>query len=198
MFIPEVFYGKFSDVEKKFKSIRSRSKTLEKVQFLYDEINKNLDENYFHDDYLISLSDDYLSKKLTNAYFPSIFSNYITFEEKRDSEIARWFKKISVENKWCQLSALVTNSSLQFWYDDKEYSKNLGDAIYSNWNFFMSLGEHFCFMPGFDKPGNKYFFWEGNIALAKLIISIRGRDSVSLTVKDLENFPALWEKYIYS
>lgn len=198
MFIPEAFYGKYSDVEKKFRTLRSKTKTLEKVQILYDELNKNLDESYFHDDYLISLSNGYLSKKLINAYFPSIFSNYITFEEYRDSDIAEWFKKESVENKWCQLSALTVNSSLQFWYDDKEYSRRLGDSIYRNWDFYMSLGEHFCFMPGFEKPDNKYFFWEHNIALIKLIVSIKGRENVTLKASDTEHFPELWEKYIYS
>ncbi len=195
MFIPKAFYGKFSDVEKKFRSIRSKKKSLEKIQHLYDELNQDVEEPSVHEGYVISLSDDYMSRKHTNAYFPSIFSIYLTFEEDKNGEIAQWFKKVSLESHWCQLSALVTNSPLQFWYADKEYSKRLGDSICSNWDVYMSLGEHFCFMPGFEKPGNKYFFWEHNIALAKLIISIKGRGSVSLTVDDLKDFPTLWQKY---
>ena len=193
MFVPEFFYGKFNDIEKKFKSLRSKNKTLETVQNLYDIINQNINDEIYHDDFVISLSDDYISRKMLNAYYPFIFSNYITFEEDDDSDITKWFKEKSIENKWCQLSALTTNSLVQFLYSDKRYAKQLGDSICSNWDFYLSFGEKFCFMPRFQKKNNGYFFWENNIALAKLLVAITGKDLISL--EELKIFPTIWEKY---
>ena len=193
MFVPEFFYGKFSDIEKKFKSLRSKNKTIESVQKLYDIINQNINDEIYHDDFVISLSDDYISRKMLNAYYPFIFSNYITFEEDDDSDITKWFKEKSIENKWCQLSALTTNSLVQFLYSDKRYAKQLGDSICSNWDFYLSFGEKFCFMPRFQKKNNGYFFWENNIALAKLLVAITGKDM--LTLEEFEIFPTIWKKY---
>ncbi len=193
MFVPEFFFGKFSDVERKFKSLRSRAKTLESVQAIYNKINENITDDICHDDFVISLSDDYLGRKIANAYYPFVFSNYIAFEENENSDIARWFKEKSLDCKWCQLSALATNSLMQFWYDDKEYAQKLGDSVCFHWNFYMSFGERFCFMPLFEKNNNRYFFWEHNIALSKLLFSITGEDIV--TVEELENFPHIWQEY---
>lgn len=193
MFVPEFFYGKFSDVEKKFKSIRSKFKSLEKVKMLYEQINQEINDITYHDDFVISLSDDFISRKMTNAYYPFIFSNYITFEEVDDSEISKWFKEKSIESQWCQLSALTTNSFVQFLYKDRDYAKRLGDSICLNWDFYMSFGESFCFMPKFQKKNNRYFFWENNTALAKLIVSVTGKGM--LTLDEFEAFPSMWKKY---
>lgn len=192
MFIPEFFWGKFSDVEKRFKLLKSKKKKLENLQSLYDIINQNMNDEIYHENFVISLSDDYISRKMQNAYYPFIFSNYITFEEDDDSDITNWFKEKSLVNKWCQLSALASNSLVQFLYDDKNYAKKLGDSICANWNYYMSYGECFCFLPIGNKPNNKYFFWENNLALSKLIVSITGKDSISL--EDFEKFPSIWKK----
>ena len=42
MFVPEFFHGKFSDIEKKLKPLRSRNKTLDAVRNLYDVINQTM------------------------------------------------------------------------------------------------------------------------------------------------------------
>lgn len=194
MFVPEFFYGKFSDVEKKLKSIRSKRKTLENVKLLYEKINSTLDDSILHDDYVIALCDDYLGMKMKNAYYPFAFSNYIMFEEDDDSDISKWYKEKTLECKWCQITALTTNSLAQFLYYDKEYSRQLGDSICSNWDFYMSLGERFCFVPIFQKMNNHYYFWENNLALCKLIVSVAGKDFISL--EDLEHFPEIWKKCV--
>jgi len=197
MFIPDFFYGKFNDVDNEFKSIRKRKKTLENVQMLFDKINEGVNEKIYHDDFVIVLRDDnYICRKLfDNAYFPFIFSTYITHYEDSDSDVTNWFKEKSIECKWCQLSALATNSYVQELYYDKDYSKKLGDSICDNWDYYISIGEKFCFMPVFKKPSNKYYFWEYNTALVKLLVSITGNIYFQIDDEELENFPAIWRKY---
>ena len=196
MFVPEFFYGKFSDVEKKFKSLRSKNKTLEAVQNMYNKINQNITDEIYHDSFVIGLSDSYLGWKLKNAYYPFVFSNYVFFEEVFDSsDIIRWFKEKSIESKWCQLSALTTNSSAQILYKDKNYAKRLGDSICLNWDFYLSFGERFCFLPRFQKKDNMYFFWENNLALAQLLFSVTGRKGLITDDEEFEVFPTMWKKH---
>lgn len=194
MFVPEFFYGNFSDIEKRLKTIRSKTKTLENVKLLFERINNSSDDSILHDDYVISLCDIDLGMKMVNAYYPFAFSNYIMFEEDNDSDISKWYKEKTLECKWCQITSLTTNSLVQFLYSDKQYSRQLGDSICSNWDFYLSLGERFCFIPNFEKMDNHYYFWENNLALCKLIASVVGKDLISR--KDLEYFPEVWEKYV--
>lgn len=193
MFVPEFFYGKFSDVEKKFKALRSRTKTLEKVKTLYEQINSGVNDMIYHDDFVISLSDSFFGRKLGEAYYPFIFSSYIAFEEDNESDISTWFKEKSLESRWCQLTALVDNSLIMFLYKDKDYAKSLGDSICSNWDFYLSFGERFCFLPVLQKYNGRYTFWECNLALAKLIVAVTGKDLLNLD--DFRNFPEKWRKY---
>ena len=86
MFVPEFFHGKFSDIEKKLKPLRSRNKTLDAVRNLYDVINQTMSDEACGERSVISLSNDYISRTMTDAYYPFLFSNYITFEEDDDSE----------------------------------------------------------------------------------------------------------------
>ena len=195
MFVPEFFHGKFSDIEKKLTPLRSRNKTLDAVQNLYDVINQTMSDEACGEGAVISLSDDYISRTMTDAYYPFLFSNYITFEEDDDSDITRWFKEKSLECRWCQLSALAENSLVQFLYADRDYARQLGDSVCSNWDFYLSFGERFCFMPRFMKKDNRYFFWENNIALAKLLFSVIGRRDL-ISIEELEVFPVIWQKYV--
>lgn len=191
MFVPEFFYGNYNDIEKKFKSIQSKNKTLENIMRLYEQINNEINDENYHDDFVISLSDDYLGRKLPNAYYPFIFSNYITYEEDNNSEISKWFKERSLDCRWCQLSALTTNSYVQFLYNDKNYVKKLGDSICLNWDYYLSLGEIFCFVPLFQKNNNRYFFWENNLALSKLFFSLTNK---KIPLEELKSFPTIWKK----
>lgn len=193
MFVPEFFYGsKYSDVRKKLSG--RRNKTLKTVQNMYDKINQNITDEIYHDVFVINLSDTYLSCKLTNAYHPFIFSNYI-MKDSDNSDIIRWFKEKSIENRWCQLSALAQNSVVAFLYKDKDYAKRLGDSVCLNWDFYLSFGERFCFMPIFQKKDNMYFFWENNLALAQLLFSVTGRTDLITLDEEFEAFPTIWKKY---
>lgn len=194
MFVPEFFYGNYKNVEKRMNSICKGKKSLAKVKNIYDEINRDTNDKIYHDDFLISLSDTYIGQRLQNAYYPFIFSSYITYEENDNSDIIKWFKEKSIENKWCQLSALADNPIVQFLYNDREYSRLLGNSICSNWDFYMSFGEVFCFCPIYEKQNNKYYFWEYNLALSKILFSILKKEVIK--VEEYKNFPMIWKRYV--
>lgn len=197
-FIPEIFYGNYKDVVKNFRSIKTKSKSLERIQALYDQLCGSISSIDLHkNNYRIYLRNGYLNNidHVKESYFLSLFAKYIS-EEVNDpeKEIREWYKKKALTDKWCQLSLLTNNSVIDFLFQDKDYAFAVLESINSNWDFYMSLGEVFCFVPWLEtmdkyKKDNKYYFWEYNYALCKLIYNLTGE---SYECKELSEFPKIW------
>lgn len=196
-FIPELFYGNYKDVMKKFRAAKTRSKSLAKIKEFYKSLNDDIATENLHGNYRICLSDGYISEHILNeSFFPYLFSKYILDIDDPDFEIRKWYKEKAIENKWCQLSILATYDSNQILYEDKEYNYRLLESINENWNFYASMEESFCFMTWLElmeeyKKDNKYYFWENNLGLYKLIYNITGE---KFDRNELKDFPKMWKK----
>ena len=110
MKIPGILFGTYNEVLKRLRPLKNHN-----IIFMKNFIKKIQAPDKMievTEDTPIVMVDGYPTRGAPNAFFPSVLSDYILYEEVYTSDVVSWYMKKAVENSWLMLTALVADSSV--------------------------------------------------------------------------------------
>ncbi len=96
LYIPEVLFGRYNEVLKRLKILKEKYKNNISNILIIEEKMKAVSCVD-----LIVMTDNYISRKIKEAFFPFVFVDVLLFEECRNSSsIVKWYKNIATSRPW--------------------------------------------------------------------------------------------------
>ncbi len=195
LYIPEVLFGRYNEVLKRLKILKEKYKNNISNILIIEEKMKAVSCVD-----LIVMTDNYISRKIKEAFFPFVFVDVLLFEECRNSSsIVKWYKNIATSRPWLLLSLLSdAHSNQDLLLCGKEYAIHILDSLFVFWDTIVSPGEVFynSLLKVNDNGINMFtthpfLFWQNNIGLKKVFYQLGV--NIGLDLEDiLSNFKIMW------
>ncbi|MEL5719964.1 MAG: hypothetical protein P1P59_02405 [Treponemataceae bacterium] len=188
MKIPSILFGTYDEVRKRLRPLKNHN-----IVFMKNFINEIQAPDKMMEvteDTPIVLDDGYATRGIPNAFFPSVLSDYILYEEVYTSDVVSWYMKKAVENSWLILTALVSGAEVLFLYHyfHNKFQIQLLNALEKYWDELVGVGRCYynstlCFY-----NNQKQLFFEDNFMLLKI-------SSTVMHTRDTENIIENWKKF---
>jgi hypothetical protein len=208
MEIPSILYGNYNDVLKKIRKIRKQFKKIYSDEWDCDEDDwhrfsayiERLEMNQVMNTDLIIMDDSFTTRKISSAFFPSVFPNVLLFEESIDnSPIIKWYKEAALKNPWLFLSLIADGGCKRLLFD-KEYAFKTLESLKTFWSYLTSEGPIYVnsIMSCLEtkdtiKSGDGLFLWEQSLILRYIFCKV-GVDKDDVNTNDkIYNLVITWD-----
>ncbi|UTC66239.1 MULTISPECIES: hypothetical protein [unclassified Treponema] len=188
MKIPSILFGSYNEVIKRLRPLKNHN-----IVFMKNFIKKIQAPDKMMEvteDTPIVMVDGYPTRAVPNAFFPSVLSDYILYDEVYTSDVVSWYMKKAVENSWLMLTALVADSSVSLLYRHfhNKFQIRLLNGLEKHWDELVSVG--YCYYNdtlGFCNNKKRLFF-EKSYPLLQI-------SSMVMHVRDVEHIIENWKKF---
>ncbi|UTC65663.1 hypothetical protein E4O00_06185 [Treponema sp. OMZ 788] len=188
MKIPSILFGSYNEVVKRLRPLKNHN-----IVFMKNFIKKIQAPDKMMEvteDTPIVMVDEYTTRAVPNAFFPSVLSDYILYEEVYTSDVVSWYMKKAVENSWLILTAVANSYSVIRLYHHfhNKFQIRLLNALEKYWDELVSVG--FCYYNDVLDVSRqqKRLFFENNFALLKM-------SSMVMHISDVEHIIENWKKF---
>ena len=188
MKIPGILFGTYNEVLKRLRPLKNHN-----IIFMKNFIKKIQAPDKMievTEDTPIVMVDGYPTRGAPNAFFPSVLSDYILYEEVYTSDVVSWYMKKAVENSWLMLTALVADSSVSLLYRHfhNKFQVRLLNGLEKYWDELVRVG--YCYYNdtlGFCNNKKRLFF-EKNYSLLQI-------SGIVMHINNSEHIIENWKKF---
>ena len=190
MKIPGILFGSYNEVIKRLRPLKNHN-----IVFMKNFINEIQAPDKMMEvteDTPIVLDDVYATRGIPNAFFPSVLSDYILYEEVYTSDVVSWYMKKAVENSWLILTALVSGAEVLFLYHHfhNKFQIQLLNALEKYWDELVGVGRCYYNSTSYFYNNEKRLFFENNFMLSKMSSMVMG-----IRINNTENMIENWKKF---